>query len=113
MQNLITAFKALGDPTRLKLFKLVATEEFCVCELEALLQISQSAVSQHLARLKAAGLVRERRQGQWVYYSAHREHFEQVLTAARALLAEDLGAIPDLAAEYRRRQGLVRANLCR
>lgn len=113
MQNLITAFKALGDQTRLKAFKLVATEELCVCELEELLGISQSAVSQHLAKLKAAGLVRERRQGQWVYYFADREPLAQVATALQVLLDADLGAVPEMAAEHQRRRSLVRANRCK
>lgn len=113
MQNLITAFKALGDQTRLKLFKLVALEELCVCELEELLNVSQSAVSQHLAKLKAAGLVRERRQGQWVYYKANRQQVDRVLAGMIELLDADLGNVPEMAAEHQRRSGLIRANLCK
>ncbi|BCU81700.1 transcriptional regulator [Polycladomyces abyssicola] len=61
--------KALGDPTRLKILALLKEEELCVCELVEILKMSQPAVSQHMRRLKNAGLVKERRQGQWVFYS--------------------------------------------
>jgi ArsR family transcriptional regulator len=56
--------KALGDPTRLKILSQLKEEELCVCELVEILKMGQPAVSQHLRRLKHAGLVKERRHGQ-------------------------------------------------
>ncbi|WP_339060020.1 metalloregulator ArsR/SmtB family transcription factor [Tepidibacillus marianensis] len=61
--------KILGDKTRLTLFSLLKMRELCVCELTELLDISQPAISQHLRKLKLLNLVKERKQGQWVYYS--------------------------------------------
>ena len=61
-------FRVLGDATRLKILRLLAVRDACVCELVELLPVSQPAVSQHLRRLKQAGLVTEYRQKSWTYY---------------------------------------------
>lgn len=61
-------FRALGDPTRRAVYERLADGERSVAELTAALPVSQPAVSQHLATLKAAGLVGERREGRNVYY---------------------------------------------
>lgn len=64
-----TLFRALSDPTRLRcVLLLVAEGELCVCELTHALAEIQPKVSRHLALLKEAGLVTDRRQGQWVHY---------------------------------------------
>ncbi len=57
-------FKALGEPTRLKILKLLAVKDLCVCDLEEIMQASQPRISQHLKVLKYADLVTERREGQ-------------------------------------------------
>ena len=61
-------FRALGDPTRRAVYERLTAGERSVSELRSGLPISQPAVSQHLAALKAAGLVGERRDGRRVYY---------------------------------------------
>lgn len=66
--------KALADPTRRGVFeRLSSVEELCVSELTKGSHVSQGAVSQHLATLKAAGLVTERAEGRRVYYRARAE----------------------------------------
>ena len=67
--NPTTLFKCLADDTRTKITLLVVSEgELCVCELTAALDLSQPKISRHLALLRSAGLLVDRRQGQWVYY---------------------------------------------
>lgn len=62
-------FKCLADETRARATLLIAEQgELCVCELMCALGDSQPKVSRHLAQLRAAGLLLDRRQGQWVYY---------------------------------------------
>ena len=62
-------FRALGDATRRRLlFLLLCAGELCVCELTAALGQSQPKISRHLAHLRAAGLVSDRRRGQWIFY---------------------------------------------
>lgn len=63
-------FRALGDPTRLKIVEMLARQgELCVCRIVDELEMNQPAISQHMAKLKQAGLVRNRKQGQWIFYS--------------------------------------------
>ncbi|MGB7308279.1 MAG: metalloregulator ArsR/SmtB family transcription factor [Candidatus Acidiferrales bacterium] len=61
-------FRALGEPTRLRLLNLIADREVCVCYFVGILRISQPKVSRHLAYLRRAGLVEARRDGRWMHY---------------------------------------------
>lgn len=83
--------KAIGHPTRLQILQVLRDEEACVCHLEAVLGQRQAHISQHLARLRDAGLVVDRREGMNVFYSlAARELgplVEAALNAAAALAA--------------------------
>lgn len=62
-------FHALADPTRLGILEQLRGGERCVCDLTDLLDTGQSRLSFHLKTLKDAGLLRDRRQGRWIYYS--------------------------------------------
>lgn len=61
-------FKALSEPLRLRIMALLTEGELCVCDFTEVLSLPQSTVSRHMARLKAAGLVDDRREGKWVHY---------------------------------------------
>ncbi|TVX98205.1 ArsR/SmtB family transcription factor [Paenibacillus cremeus] len=62
-------FKLLGDKTRLTILALLKEQDLCVCDIVEILETSQPNVSQHLRKLKDAGLVNENRKGQWIYYA--------------------------------------------
>jgi len=65
----VTAFSALADETRLRLLLLLASEgELCVCELTHALRLPQPKISRHLALLRDAGIVMDRREGIWIHY---------------------------------------------
>lgn len=67
-------FRALADPTRLRCLMLLQQEgELCVCELTHALRESQPKISRHLAQLREAGIVTDRRQGTWIHYRLHPE----------------------------------------
>ncbi len=69
-----TLFQALSDATRLRILALLATEdELCVCDLTRVLKLSQPMISRHLAFLREAGIVTDRRAGVWVHYRLHTE----------------------------------------
>jgi ArsR family transcriptional regulator len=61
-------FKALADPTRVRILGLLAAGEICVCHIHDSLRLPQSLVSRHLAYLRRAGLVEARKEGFWVHY---------------------------------------------
>ncbi len=111
MNEHIVLLKTLADPTRLKLLKLILQEERCVCELQEVLQISQPAVSQHIFKLKTAGLIRERRAGMWTFYQGDTQRLNARLGAFSAFLKTDPVDIPDMAGEVERRATLNRATL--
>ena len=85
VDELTKALKALGVPSRLKIIELLRTHSYCVKALTMLLDISQPAVSQHLAVLKRVGLVDADKDGTMVHYRVNPERFEQVMTELGAV----------------------------
>lgn len=69
MNGLVEIFKALSDETRIKVLKLLRNGELCVCDIVAAVDMVQPKVSFHLGVLKGAGLVKDRKNGKWIYYS--------------------------------------------
>ncbi|MFP3357201.1 metalloregulator ArsR/SmtB family transcription factor [Planococcus sp. SIMBA_143] len=65
--------KLLGDKTRLSMVKLLEKNDCCVCEFVKIFNVSQSAISQHLRKLRDLGLVKEKRKGQWIFYSLNQD----------------------------------------
>lgn len=61
-------FRALADPTRLRLINLIAGQELCVCYLVLVIDAPQPKISRHLACLRQAGIVAARREGKWMHY---------------------------------------------
>ena len=68
MKDFIKVMKALSDPNRVKILKLLQQKTMCVCELQGAIHISQPSVSKHLKLLEEAGLVDRRKEGLWVNY---------------------------------------------
>ena len=68
MQGILNIFKALAEETRLRVLRLLQHGELCVCDLVAALDMIQPKVSFHLAVLKDAGFIKDRKQGKWVHY---------------------------------------------
>jgi DNA-binding transcriptional ArsR family regulator len=83
VQGLADTFSALGDPTRVRILDALSHGELCVCDLAAVLKLSQSAVSHQLRLLRGLRLVRPRRDGRVVFYSLDDQHiislFKQTL----------------------------------
>ncbi|MEO8810866.1 MAG: metalloregulator ArsR/SmtB family transcription factor [Rhodanobacter sp.] len=114
--DLVTAssvLRLLADPTRVRLLALLEREELTVAELAAVLHLAQPRVSTHLAKLKEAGLVRDRRAGVSAYYRANNEGEEaqhDLLVSLRAsiddaILREDAARLPGVLASQAREDG--------
>ncbi|MCX6646595.1 MAG: metalloregulator ArsR/SmtB family transcription factor, partial [bacterium] len=69
MAELLRVLKAMADPTRLRLLTILDTEELSVNEMVRIMGMGQSRISRHLAVLRDAGLLEQRREGTWSYYS--------------------------------------------
>jgi ArsR family transcriptional regulator len=81
-------FHALSDPTRLGILEMLRDGEHCVCDLQSALDAAQSRLSFHLRVLKEAGLVTDRKEGRWSYYSLVPEAFGEAHDLVRALATE-------------------------
>lgn len=79
LYGLADFFKVFGDPTRMKILFALFEEELCVCDISALLNMSQSAVSHQLRLLKKGHIVKFRRAGKIVYYSLDDEHIKSIV----------------------------------
>ncbi len=84
-------FHALADETRLRIIDRLIDGERCVCVLTEEMGARQPRLSFHLKTLKEAGLVRDRRQGRWIYYSLNPDVMEEVERVARMLKAGSRG----------------------
>ncbi|MDR7869100.1 MAG: metalloregulator ArsR/SmtB family transcription factor [Sporomusaceae bacterium] len=78
MKNISEVFKALGDPTRLEIVRLLIGKELCVCDIIDSFQVSQPTISHHLRVLKQADLVKDKKEGKWIYYSLNSGSFEAI-----------------------------------
>jgi len=68
MKEIVKVFKALSDPTRLRIIRLLLEQELCVCELMYILGMAQSRLSHQLRILRDSGLVEDKRDGKWIIY---------------------------------------------
>jgi len=91
-------FKALADPTRLRILNLLMEAPFCVCDFGGVLQLPQPLISRHLSYLKNAGLVQDHRQGMRVQYSISVNDKDQLKLEnfLRHALSSDLTCREDL-----------------
>lgn len=88
---------ALSDETRLRILERLSGGERCVCELVAALGAGQSRLSFHLKALKDAGLVRDRREGRWMYYSIDPDALVQLGELVQRVATGPRHALPVLA----------------
>jgi len=87
--SLAELFKALGDPTRVKILFSLMTRELCVCDLTAVIGISESAVSHQLRVLRTLRLIKFRREGKILYYSLADDHIEKLFAQGLDHVTED------------------------
>lgn len=74
MKQFIQIMKALSDPNRVRVLKLLQEGQLCVCNIQEFLQLAQSTVSRHMKVLEDAGLVEHERQGTWIIYRLANSH---------------------------------------
>jgi DNA-binding transcriptional ArsR family regulator len=99
MRDFELAMKAVGDPTRTRILKLLEGGGLCVCQVQAVLGLAPSTVSKHLTILKLAGLVEDRRNGKWIEYAlvkqARHPHAKPVLELLRGALDREPAVVAD------------------
>lgn len=80
IKELAEFYKVFGDATRVKILYVLLESEMCVCDLAAVLQMTQSAISHQLRVLKQMKLVKNRRDGKTVYYSLADNHIQNIIS---------------------------------
>jgi ArsR family transcriptional regulator len=81
----VSLFHALSDETRLEIMERLKEGEQCVCDLTDALKTAQSRLSFHLKVLKDAGLITDRPEGRWIYYSLNAEVLEELVAVVQSL----------------------------
>jgi len=113
MKNFVQVMKALSDPNRVRIIKLLEHRTMCVCELQALLEVAQPTVSKHLKILETAGLVKSFKDGLWVNYQlangSNSPYAASLLGNLRHWLTDD----KDLTDLIKRLPTVRREELCR
>jgi ArsR family transcriptional regulator len=99
VQRVLNVFKALSEETRLRIVKLLEHGELCVCDIVAALNMVQPKVSFHLAALKEAGLIKDRKEGKWTHY-----RLDDADIFRRFLLMSVIEKIPDESVLQERRR---------
>lgn len=89
LYDLAELFKVFGDSTRIKILWALDEAEMCVCDIAALLNMTQSAISHQLRVLKQADLVKSRREGKIVYYSLDDDHVKHIFDQGLLHINED------------------------
>ena len=103
-----TVAKAVADPSRVRIMKLLEGGELCVCQITAVLDLAPGTVSKHLSALKTAGLLQQRRDGKWVYYRLAEREFNPYAGQFLGLISASLEDDPTIG-EDRRLLAMVNA----
>jgi ArsR family transcriptional regulator len=115
MRDFELVLKAAGDPTRTRILKLLEAGGLCVCQVQAVLGLAPSTVSKHLAILRNAGLVEDRRDGKWTEYALASEGANPFAGALLRMLRGPLDHDPVVVADRKRLReikAIPRVELC-
>ena len=102
MRDILRAFKALSDETRLRILNVLIERECCVCEVMQALDISQSRASRNLGLLYDVGFLKSVRDGVWTVYSIDNETTKHYLPKLAEIVKEELGGNKEAAADLER-----------
>lgn len=101
LETFETVAKAVADPSRVRILKLLEPGELCVCQITTVVDLAPATVSKHLAALKAAGLVQQRRDGKWVYYRLAERAFNPYAPRFLGMIRASLPDDPTIAEDAR------------
>ena len=113
MKDFIKVMKALSDPNRIKIVKMLQHRSMCVCEIQEALQISQSSVSKHLKILEDAGLVDFEKDGLWVNYYLTDGRKSPFASSLRGNLQHWLEDEPEITELIKRLPYIRREEICK
>ena len=109
MHPITKPFKALSDPNRLRILKMLEQKPLCVCEITQVLGLATSTVSKHLSILREAGFISDRKEGKWVNYLLEPEGYASDL---QPLISAWLNGNTHIAADIQQLRNIDRTHIC-
>ena len=113
MKEMVKVFKAVADPNRIRILKMLQQKKMCVCELSAVLGITQPSVSRHLSMLRDAGLVRDERNVQWIDYELCAEKINEYAPVLMGHIRKWINEDPRISRDAGMLKTLNREKLCK
>jgi len=111
MKDAVKVFKALADPTRLRIMLLLRRRELCVCELMFILEMEQSRVSHHMRVLRDAGIAEDLRDGRWIIYRVPASASGLIEALFAGALRERIEGSGEAAEDARKLEACLRENI--
>lgn len=108
----VNVFKALSDPNRIRIIKMLESRELCVCEVREVLDLSTSTVSKHLSILRDAGLVIDSKDGKWVNFRLNRNSEKSFVRSQLELVIESFSDDEQVASDRRKLAKVDRNVIC-
>lgn len=111
MKHTMKVFKALSDPTRLRILLLLLKRELCVCELTFILEMEQSRISHQMRVLRNADLVEDMREGKWIIYRVPENKKRNLNLIFDQLIVDDLSKLEDVAKDHEKLEASPKISL--
>ncbi len=111
MRQLVKTFKALSDPNRLRILKMLEVRPLCVCEITSILDLATSTVSKHLSILRDAQFIVDEKQGKWVNYRLN-EQATEIVADLLPLIKKWLPAEETILKDRQKMEAVDRFTIC-
>ncbi len=108
----VSVFKALSDPNRIRIVKMLEGRELCVCEVREVLELSISTVSKHLSILRDADLIMDSKDGKWVNYRLNEKSESGFVRSQLELVRKSFSDDAQVASDRKRLRTVNRTSIC-
>lgn len=112
MRDLVRVFKALSDPNRVRILKMLEIRPLCVCEITRILNLATSTVSKHLSILRDADFILDHKEGKWVTYSLNRQTQSSYIEKILPLVSQWLDNEKTVLEDQTKVRNFSKDNLC-
>ncbi len=112
MREITEKFKALSDPNRIRIIKMLQQRSMCVCEIQAVLKLATSTVSKHLQILRNAGFIYDIKEQKWVNYYINEKTNDPIITSLLAIVHEKISDPNTVATDLKLVETVDRNQLC-
>jgi ArsR family transcriptional regulator, arsenate/arsenite/antimonite-responsive transcriptional repressor len=111
-RDLVNVFKALSDPNRIRMVKMLEEKELCVCEIRSIIGLSNSTASKHLSILRNANLIVDSKEGKWVNFSLNDKADSPLVRGALKLMKSSFGDQEEILADRKAIRTVNRNTIC-